>query len=198
MTRMPALSPVLRSALPLLLVGACLGAGRTWAGPPTTDDRDITPIPALDLPRYMGTWYEVAKYPNRFQRDCARDTRATYTLQPQGTVEVRNRCTRADGSVNEAVGEARRADARADGARLEVRFAPAWLSFLPFVWGDYWVLDLDPDYTLSAVGEPSGNYLWILSRTPQVDPVRYQALLGRLAARGIDVQRLETSPQDAP
>ena len=164
----------------------------------TAPDDRYTPIPALDLPRYMGTWYEVAKYPNRFQRDCVRDTRATYTLQPQGTVEVRNQCTRADGSVNEAVGQARRVDAQPDGARLEVRFAPAWLSFLPFVWGDYWVLDLDPDYTLSAVGEPSGNYLWILSRTPQVDPARYQALLSRLAARGIDVQRLETSPQDAP
>ena len=196
MTRMPALSPVLRSALTLLLAWACLGSGRAaWASPPTTDDRDTTPIPVLDLPRYMGTWYEVAKYPNRFQRDCARNTRATYTLQPQGTVEVRNRCTRADGSVNEAVGEARRADAQADGARLEVRFAPAWLSFLPFVWGDYWVIDLDPDYQLVAVSEPKREYLWILARRPVVDKAAYDALLARLAQRGFNLDKLEASKQ---
>ena len=196
MTRMPALSPVLRSALTLLLAWACLGAGRAaWASPPTTDDRDTTPIPALDLPRYMGTWYEVAKYPNRFQRDCARNTRATYTLQPQGTVEVRNRCTRADGSVNEAVGQARHADDQPDGARLEVRFAPAWLSFIPWVWGDYWVVDLDEAYQLVAVSEPGRDYLWILSRTPHVDAQAYHALLHRLTRQGLDITRLVPTSQ---
>ena len=76
-----------------------------------------------------------------------------------------------------------------------MRFAPAWLSFLPFVWGDYWVLDLDPDYRLVAVGEPSREYLWILSRTPTVDARAYSELLERLAARGFDVDRLVRGEQ---
>jgi len=80
-------------------------------------------------------------------------------------------------------------------ARLQVRFAPAWLSVLPFVWGDYWVIDLDERYELVAISEPKRDYLWILSRSPQVDPARYQALLARLAAMGLEVGRLEKTPQ---
>jgi apolipoprotein D and lipocalin family protein len=76
-----------------------------------------------------------------------------------------------------------------------VRFAPAWLSFLPMVWGNYWVIDLDTDYQLAAVSEPSREYLWILSRTPQVEPAIYAALLDRLKAAGFDTGRLEVSPQ---
>ena len=82
-----------------------------------------------------------------------------------------------------------------DSPRLKVRFAPAWLSFLPLVWGDYWVIDLDADYQLVAVSEPEREYLWILSRQPQVDPARYQALLQRLQALGFDLGRLEASVQ---
>lgn len=157
----------------------------------------LQPIRSLNLPRYMGTWYEVAKYPNRFQQNCIRDTMATYRLLPQGTVEVRNQCTRADGTLDQVIGEARRSGSEPDSPKLEVRFAPAWLSFIPWVWGDYWVLDLDPDYQLAAISEPSQTYLWILSRTPQVDAGSYQALLHRLAAQGIDIQRLERSAQTA-
>ena len=80
-------------------------------------------------------------------------------------------------------------------AKLEVRFAPAWLSFLPFVWGDYWVVDLDEGYELVAVSEPKREYLWILSRTPEVDKARYEALLVRLAAMGLDVRKLDVSAQ---
>ena len=83
----------------------------------------------------------------------------------------------------------------ADSPKLEVRFAPAWLSFLPMVWGDYWVIDLDPDYRLVAVSEPSREYLWVLSRTPAVDAQAYEALLARLAARGFDLGKLERTLQ---
>lgn len=151
-------------------------------------------IAALDVPRYMGTWYEIARYPNWFQKKCAGDSRADYSLLESGEVRVVNRCREADGKVAEAVGLARQLGA-ADSPRLEVRFAPAWLSFLPMVWGDYWVLDLDPDYRLVAVGEPSREYLWILSRTPTVDARAYSELLERLAARGFDVDRLVRGEQ---
>ncbi|MDH4449693.1 MAG: lipocalin family protein, partial [Rhodoferax sp.] len=69
-------------------------------------------------------------------------------------------------------------------------------SFLPMVWGNYWVIDLDPQYQLVAVSEPQREYLWVLSRTPKVEPVAYQALLARLAQQGFDLKRLEPSPQE--
>jgi len=156
--------------------------------------RAVTPIAALDVPRYMGAWFEVAKYPNRFQRQCVRNTTAEYALQGDGTVRVTNRCVTAQGDTIEAVGQARQVGA-ATSPKLEVRFAPAWLSFLPFVWGNYWVIDLDERYQLVAVSEPTREYLWVLSRTPQVDPSAYQGLLGRLSKMGFDVSKLDVTKQ---
>jgi apolipoprotein D and lipocalin family protein len=154
----------------------------------------IAPVASLDVPRYMGTWYEIAKYPNRFQKDCAGFTSATYRLRADKTVEVLNRCRRADGGMDEAAGTARQVG-KADAATLKVRFAPAWLSFLPMVWGDYWVIDLDPGYRLAAVSDPRREYLWILSRTPTVPREVYAALLARLEKQGFDLAKLQTTPQ---
>ena len=155
---------------------------------------DLTTIPALDVPRYMGTWYEIAKLPNWFQKKCARDTSAQYSLQPDGRVQVINRCRTDSGDLSEAIGAARQIGP-ATSPKLEVRFAPAWLSFLPAVWGNYWVIDLDDKYQLAAVGEPQREYLWVLSRTPQVEPQAYAALLARLSGKGFDVHKLERTLQ---
>lgn len=155
----------------------------------------LQPISSLDVPRYMGTWYEIAKYPNWFQRKCVADTRADYRLMADGSVQVTNRCKTASGELIDAVGQARQLGP-VNSPKLEVRFAPAWLSFLPFVWGDYWVIALDEAYQLVAVSEPKREYLWILARTPQVDPQKYQALLARLAKKGFDLSKLEVSKQD--
>jgi apolipoprotein D and lipocalin family protein len=135
----------------------------------------------------------VAKFPNRFQKMCVRNTQATYSLQGDGTVRVVNRCTMSDGTSKEAEGAARQIGS-ATSPKLQVRFAPAWLSFLPWVWGNYWVIDLDPNYQWVAVSEPEREFLWILSRTPQMEPAVYQALLARLAAVGFDIGKLEASP----
>ncbi len=151
-------------------------------------------VRGVDVGRYMGRWYEVAKFPNRFQRQCVSDAVAEYRLLPDGRVEVGNRCNTADGSVDDVLGIARQIGA-GDSPRFEVRFAPAWLSLLPMVWGDYWIVDLDSDYTLAAVSEPKREFLWILSRTPAVKPEAYQALLQRLRAQGLDVGRLQATPQ---
>lgn len=151
-------------------------------------------VPNVDVGRYMGRWYEVAKFPNRFQRQCVSDAVAEYRLLPDGRVEVGNRCNTAEGSVDDVLGIARQIGA-ADSPRFEVRFAPAWLSLLPMVWGDYWIIDLDNEYSLAAVSEPKREYLWILSRTPTVKPEAYQALLQRLRAQELDVGRLQTTPQ---
>jgi apolipoprotein D and lipocalin family protein len=154
----------------------------------------LKPIESLDVPRYMGRWYEIAKYPNWFQRHCAKDTVAEYRLLAGGDVEVTNRCTRKNGDKDQATGSARQIGA-STSLKLQVRFAPQWLAFLPFVWGDYWIIDLDPDYQLVAVSEPSREYLWVLSRTPRVAPAVYDALMHRLRAQGFDTTQLEKTPQ---
>jgi len=182
---MPSVSP-LRLALLLLpcflLVSPGLRAGET----------PLEPVAWVDLARYMGTWHEIARYPNRFEEDCVADVTATYTSREDGRIKVVNRCRTTDGTFSEAVGEARRAGSGND-PRLEVRFAPKWIGFLPFVWGDYWIVDLDEGYTLAAVGDPARKYLWILSRSPVVSPARLQALMSRLKNKGFDPARLISS-----
>lgn len=167
-------------AMVLMIISAC-------ASQPDTGSAPVRAVETLDVPRYMGTWYEVSKYPNWFQAKCVSDTSADYSLQPDGTVQVVNRCRRATGEMDEAVGTAR----RVGPAKLEVRFAPWWLGWLPAVWGNYWVIDLDPSYQLVAVSDPRREYLWVLARTPKVEPAAYQALLGRLQTQGFDISKLE-------
>ena len=174
----------LRFALTLVLLAPLATPAQT------TPPEPLTSIERIDVSRYLGTWYEIAKYPNRFQRQCVSDTQALYRLRDDGHLDVINRCRQANGEMTEAVGRARQAGP-ADSPKLEVRFAPAWLSWLPMVWGNYWVIDLDPAYQLAAVSEPKREYLWILSRTPTVDAAAYQALLGRLREKGFDLSSLE-------
>jgi len=149
-------------------------------------------VHSVDVPRYMGTWYEIAKYPNWFQKKCASSTQATYTLQADGRVQVLNRCKTDKGEWSEALGAARQIGGP-NSPRLKVRFAPEWLSFIPLVWGDYWIIDLDPNYQWVVVSEPDREYLWILSRTPQMAADTYQDLLGKLHDRGFDLKRIEPS-----
>lgn len=146
-------------------------------------------IARLDLPRYMGRWYELARYPNRFQRDCSGPATADYALLPTGAVQVVNRCPQPGGKVDQAIGEARRVGAEGSPT-LQVRFAPAWLSFLPQVWGAYWVVELDADYQLAVVSEPQREFLWVLSRQPTLPAAQWAALEERLRALGFDPARL--------
>lgn len=150
----------------------------------------LVPVPSVDLQRYMGRWHELARFPNRFQSDCIGPATADYRLQPGGTVQVINRCPQAGGKVDEAIGEARRVG-DVGSPKLEVRFAPAWLSWLPMVWGNYWVIDLDPAYQLAVVSEPKREYLWVLARQPQLDNATWEALMARLRAQGFDLSRLQ-------
>jgi apolipoprotein D and lipocalin family protein len=149
----------------------------------------LVPIKGLDLGRYMGRWYELARYPNRFQDQCAGAATADYSLLPQGTVQVVNQCPKTGGKVDQAIGEARRVGPEGS-ATLQVRFAPAWLSFLPQVWGNYWVVELDAAYQLAVVSEPKREFLWVLSRQPSLPAAEWAALTGRLQALGFDPARL--------
>ena len=172
-----------------------MALGLTLAPARAADPAPPVTIPSLDVPRYMGTWYEIAKYPNRFQRDCAGNTTATYSVREDGKVQVVNRCRQKDGTVKSATGVARQLAGPAS-PKLEVRFAPAILSFLPMVWGDYWIIDLDPGYTLAAVSDAKREYLWILARTPAVDKAALDGLTTRLKSQGFDIGRLEPTPQN--
>jgi apolipoprotein D and lipocalin family protein len=176
----------------LLAAIVFLCGGLAHATDHRVSENGLATISSLDVPRYMGSWYELAKFPAWFQDKCVADTRADYSLEPGGRVQVINRCRQKSGAMKEATGAARQIGDQ-NSAKLEVRFAPAWLSFIPAVWGDYWVIDIDPAYQLVAVSEPKRRYLWILARSPKVDPALYDALLKRLARIGFDTQRLENT-----
>ena len=163
------------------------------AVPSQESNPGVTTVASVDLDRYIGRWYEVARFPNRFQDDCLGDVRATYTKRPDGRIDVVNECREADGT-NVARGVARVEDERTR-ARLKVRFAPAFLSFLPMVWGDYWIIGLADDYSWATVGSPDRKYLWILSRSPQLNDAAYAEAVARATANGFDTSRLVRTPQ---
>ena len=187
------LAPTLVKGTVLASLIAVVGMKAYAAGKAAASD--LEPVRSLDLARYMGAWYEIARYPNRFERDCAGFTTATYTAMPSGRVKVENRCRTPDRGTDVATGVARQCGP-SDSPRLKVRFAPALLSFLPPVWGDYWVIDIDRNYELAAVSEPGRDYLWILSRTPQVEKRALDALLARLSGQGFDMRKLVYTPQE--
>ena len=188
------LVPAVRGALLLAL-------GLSIPGPlARAEEVPMEPVPTLDLERYAGVWYEIARLPNRFQKKCAHSVVARYELRDDGRLNVVNECVEEDGTVSRAKGVARLADPEAPPSRLKVRFAPAFLSFLSAVWGDYWVIDLAPDYSYAVVGEPKRRYLWILARSPQLPEPLYEEILAR-AARFYDVSgvvRTEQRPSPAP
>lgn len=177
-----------RLTLAGLLLTSGLQAGVSQPAPRT--------VPSVDLTQFAGTYYEIARYPNKFQKRCSGDVTATYALRPDGRIDVVNRCRTADGSMVEARGVAKRAKNHAGNARLKVRFAPAFLSWLPQVWGDYWIIGLATDYSYAVVGDPARQYLWILSRVPRLPDLSYRQAVQIAEANGFDAARLVATPQD--
>lgn len=158
-----------------------------------TQVQAVSAIPTLNVPGYMGTWYQVAWFPNRFQKQCVSDTTATYTQRPDGPVKVLNRCTLANGSFDEAEGLARPADSTLNGdtlspAKLEVSFLPSWLRWLP-IWGNYWVIELAEDGRYAVIGEPTREYLWVLARAPAISSEDEAGIRARLKQRGYSLEQ---------
>jgi apolipoprotein D and lipocalin family protein len=149
----------------------------------TAADREVKVVPSVDLQRYQGRWYEIARLPMRFQRDCASDVTATYSLKENGDVKVVNACREANGKLKQSEGTAKLEDANGPTSKLKVTF------FWPF-YGKYWVIDLDPNYQWAVVGGPSREYLWVLSRKPRMDEALLNKLLGAAKAQGYDLSRL--------
>jgi apolipoprotein D and lipocalin family protein len=175
------------------LLALLLATGTACAAPlpdALPDGSANAPVAELDLERYAGQWHEVARLPMFFQRKCMGDTTATYTRQDDGTIEVRNACRTDDGPL-ESVGAARTTET---AGALEVRFAPDWLGWVPMVWADYWVVDLDPGYEWAVVGGPGQGAMWILSREPTLDPALFARIKQRAEARGYDLAELVVDP----
>jgi apolipoprotein D and lipocalin family protein len=147
-------------------------------------------VPEVDLPRYMGVWYEIARFPNRFQEGCV-DSQATYALRKDGRVEVVNECVREEGGGkrSRAVGRAKVVDPETN-AKLKVSF------FWPF-YGDYWIVDLGASYEYAVVSEPKRRYLWILSRNRELPAEKLQGILAKLRAAGFDTEKLLVNPSSA-
>lgn len=152
------------------------------------------PVAQLDLARYTGQWHEIAHLPLVFQRKCVSDVTAEYTVKKDGQIQVRNACRTSEGSLDTAIGVARTVGPGPEGA-LQVRFAPDWLSWVPWVWADYWVVEIDPDYQWAVVGSPSRKYLWILSRSPDMAHAQFEAIRARAIQRGYVLDELRV---DAP
>ncbi|MFH1010654.1 MAG: lipocalin family protein [bacterium] len=152
-------------------------------------------VPEVDLHRYMGTWYEIARLPNWFQKKCACDVTATYTMRDDGDIKVVNRCRKENGQIIEAEGRAKRASKDRPNTKLKVRFAPGFLSLFPFVWGDYWIINLAEDYSYAVIGEPARKYMWILSRTPTMDDTTFQGILEQVKQKGYDLTELIRTEQ---
>lgn len=148
---------------------------------------DLEVVSHVDLNRYVGRWYEIARLPNRFEKKCADSVTANYSLRTDGKLAVVNRCRKLSGNYTTATGRAKVID-KTTNAKLKVTF------FWPF-YGDYWILDLGENYEYAVVGAPNRKYLWILSRHPQMDERLYQRLLAKMAARGFKTEQLVRTTQ---
>lgn len=144
-------------------------------------------VAAVDLQRYAGKWYEIARYPNKFQKQCAGNVTAEYSLKANGNIEVLNRCLKKDGKTDDAKGKAKIVD-RQTNAKLKVSFF--WIFYAP-----YWIIDLDENYQYAVIGEPDRDYLWILSRQPEMNDATYQNILRRVEKMGYNPAKLVKTPQ---
>jgi apolipoprotein D and lipocalin family protein len=163
----------------LLFSSGCRSAG--------VNMKPLEVVPHVDLKRYLGSWHEIARYPNRFQKGCI-NSQADYRLRPDGDIRVVNTCRKGgpEGPFKSAKGKAWIVD-KETNAKLKVRF------FWPFS-GDYWIIDLGGNYEYAVVGEPGRKYLWILSRRKTMDRKTYDAILERLKQKGYDPERLLVNP----
>ncbi|MEO8884848.1 MAG: lipocalin family protein [Mucilaginibacter sp.] len=139
----------------------------------------------VDLKKYLGKWYEIAAFPQSFEKGCS-CTYAEYSLKPNGNIEVKNTCLK-NGKIKTAVGKAVVKD-KITNAKLSVQF------FWPFS-GKYWIIALAPDYSYAVVGHPNRNYLWILSRKPVMDEQTYRYLLVKVAEKGFDIRKIVKTEQ---
>jgi apolipoprotein D and lipocalin family protein len=173
------------------ILACLLYVGAAWAG---AEDEPQT-VSRVDLDRYLGRWYEIARLPNRFQDHCVADVSAEYRLLQDGDLRVINRCLEEGGVLDEAWGVARVVDTGSN-ARLKVSFVSlfGWHLF----WGDYWIIGLADDYGYAVIGTPDRDYGWVLSRTPSLSASAWAEVRQLLVTNGYDPERFVFTPKQAP
>ena len=149
----------------------------------TSKNSTLEVVSSVDINRYLGTWYEIARYPNRFQKNCL-NSKAIYTMRNDGNINVVNQCSKIDepGKIKEAKGKAWVVDKNTN-AKLKVSF------FWPFS-GDYWIIQLSPDYSYAVVGHPERKYLWILAREPVIDRELYAKVIQGISKQEYNPDKL--------
>ncbi|MCG7865086.1 MAG: lipocalin family protein [Candidatus Thiodiazotropha taylori] len=175
---------LLMGCLVILLSGMVIGCAQHQS--------QLKTVSSVELPRYLGKWYEIARLPNRFQNHCIGEVTASYKQLEGGDIQVINRCRDQQGEMDEAKGVARIVD-DSTNAKLEVSFVSllGWSLF----WGDYWILGLGSDYDYAVVGMPSRKYLWVLSRQPEITTEKWSVIEKIVQAAGYDPGRLIRTDQ---
>ena len=153
----------------------------------------VTPVEHIDLNRYTGKWYEIARLPMFFQRNCASDVTAAYSVEPTKSgdlakIKVDNQCRKSHGEIIGSIGQAQ--PVSISNSQLQVTFLPKFLRWLPIGKAPYWILKIDESYTTALVGNPEHKYLWLLSRTPQISDATYQSYIHEAQKQGFDTSKL--------
>ena len=159
----------------------------TWAQEMQNEPKVVKNV---DLRKYAGLWYEIAKIPNRFQKHCKRGTTAQYKLLENGKIEVINSCIDEDGEKDASEGIAQIVDVSSN-AKLEVSFVS--ILGINLFWGDYWIIGLDSNYEYAVIGTPTRKYGWILSRTPKLSDEKLKETFEILRSQGYDTNKFEMS-----
>lgn len=178
-----------------LVISSSLAAVSLMLPLSTFADTNTKPVAvdSIDINKYAGKWYEIAHLPMFFQRNCVANTTADYSINADKTVGVLNSCTTKKGEMISSEGVAY--PQNKGNSKLKVSFLPSGLRWIPFTKGDYWVLRVDPNYQVALVGGPSHKYLWILSRSPQLDEATYQSYLQTAKSYGYDISKLIKTTQ---
>lgn len=151
---------------------------------------ELETIENFNIGKYLGVWHQIALIPNYFQRNCVDDTQAKYEVLSDDSINILNSCLSLDGERLVASGVGRATGEPLNFARLKVSFAPKWLSWIPFVWGDYWVLSIDNQYNSALIGSPDRKYLWILSKQKFIQKERFADYLEKAKKNGFDTSLL--------
>ncbi|AXQ22564.1 hypothetical protein BEN71_10980 [Acinetobacter wuhouensis] len=178
----------------IILIGLALVSVASMVKAAESPVSHVKTVDNIDITKYMGKWYEIAHLPNYFQRKCSVNTTAEYSLNQDKTVKVLNSCQNKDGNLQSSEGLAK--SINTGNSKLKVSFMPKALRWVPFTKGDYWILRIDPEYKVVLVGGPTKKYLWILSRSPQIDGATYTSYLETAKNFGYDTSSLIKTPQN--
>lgn len=156
--------------------------------------RTVQTASSVDLDQYLGEWYEIATIPQSFQKQCVKNVKAQYSLTEKGLIKVVNSCETKDGSTKKANARARVVDKKTN-AKLRVTFVKIF-NWVFSLGGNYWILDVAPDYSYAVVGDPTTEYGWILSRTPSLSEEIMEKAKKVLSANGYDLCKFRVTIQD--